>query len=202
MADPKLTDYRRRLGIRKRQALFVASRIRKLEAAIRRRKKQLASGDIGVRAAARAAKSMGAVEKPPGSNRAPWLDAWVHKYHDPWMRGQPYCGLGCIVWWARAGKRLPKDTVSTVAIANRARRGDGFRHVEFEEARPGDLIVMHFGSGGPKHVGLARARPSNGQIATYEANTSPGNAGSQSNGGGCFPRTRSRAMVHTVARPI
>lgn len=201
MPDARLADYRRRLAIRKKQARFVAARINKLKAAIARRKRQLNSGDIGQRAVARALKSVGAHEDPGRPNRAKWLDNWVRKYHQGWMLGQPYCGLGCIVWWARAGKKLPKDTVSTVAIANRARNGNGFTRIPLDKVRAGDLLVMHFGSGGPKHVGLARGPMKGGVFATVEANTSPTNSGSQANGGGVYTRTRSRGLIHTAARP-
>lgn len=140
------------------------------------------------------------------SNDAPWLRAWEdsipHNRLDWMIPGNPYCGMGAIcAWWNGAHKLLPDDTVSTVQIANRARAGNGYRAVPFEQTRRGDLVVMHFGSGGPKHVGLARGPMQNGVFSTVEANTSPSNAGSQGNGGGNWLRSRPRGLVHTVARP-
>ena len=204
MPDARLADLTRRYRQRVSEYRYARKRIHVLRAAIKRRRAELAAkqtGDIGAKAVAHALKSVGAHEDPGRPNRAKWLDAWVAKYHQPWMVGQPYCGLGCIVWWARAGKKLPLDTVSTVAIANRARRGDGFSSVPFDKAKAGDLLVMHFGSGGPKHVGLARGPMKGGVFSTVEANTSPTNSGSQANGGGVYLRSRPRGLIHTIARP-
>lgn len=205
MPDAKLADLRRRERQRVRQFRFARKRIHVLRAAIAKRNKELAkaarAGDPGAAAVARALKSVGAHEDPGRPNRSRWLDGWVKTFGQSWMTGQPYCGLGCWIWWKRAGKVLPNDTVSTVAIANRARRGDGFVSVPFDKVRAGDLLVMNFGSGGPKHVGLARGPMRNGVFATVEANTSPSNSGSQANGGGCYLRTRPRNFIHSIARP-
>lgn len=205
MPDAKLADLTRRYRQRVREYRFARKRIHALRAAIAARKKTLATaaqrGDKGAEAVRHALKSVGAHEDPGRPNRAAWLDRWVKVYGQSWMLAQPYCGLGVWIWWHRAGKDLPRDTVSTIAIANRARRGDGFTSVSFENARAGDLLVMHFGSGSPKHVGLARGPMKGGVFQTCEANTSPGYGGSQSDGGGVYLRSRSRGLIHTVARP-
>ena len=117
-------------------------------------------------------------------NRAKWLDGWVAIFGEKWMTAQPWCGLGVWMWYHRAGLDLPKDTVSTIAIAARARRGDKFTVVPADKVKAGDLLVMHLGSGGPKHVGLARGPMKNGVFQTVEGNTSAGNSGSQADGGG------------------
>lgn len=157
--------------------------------------------DPGERAGKAALKWVGRTER---ENRAPWLDAWARRYVGEWMVGEPWCGLLCIVAWAHAGVALPKDTVSTVAILNRARRGDRFRLVRPEDARAGDLVVMDFSPAPPEamHVGLALGPMAGGVIPTVEGNTSPSNGGSQNNGGGVYRRTRPRGVIRCVARPI
>ena len=171
---------------------------------VRRRLIDAASGNPGEKAVRALSAYAGKVET--SNNDAPWLrtmeDRLPHDRLDWMIPGNPYCGLGCIAgWWEGSKKLLPDDTVSTIAIASRAARNDGFTKVGFGEIHAGDLIVMHFGSGGPKHVGLAKGPMKGGVVPTIEANTSPNNGGSQSNGGGVFHRTRAAGLIHTVARP-
>lgn len=162
------------------------------------------AGTPGVRAVRHLARYVGKTET--AYNDAPWLRAWEdslpHNRLDWMIPGNPYCGLGDIVgWWGGAKKLLPDDTVSTVAIANRARSGNGYRRVSLSEAKPGDLVVFHFGSGGPKHTGLLRQPIRGGTVHCTEANTSPGSGGSQSNGGGVWNRSRPVGFIHSIARP-
>jgi hypothetical protein len=58
--------------------------------------------------------------------------------------------------------------------------------------------VILFGTS--THVGLIEKRVPSG-YQTIEGNTSPGNAGSQSNGGGCFRRVRPYSSVVACCRP-
>jgi cell wall-associated NlpC family hydrolase len=168
-------------------------------------RKQLdAQRDPGERALAAAGQWLGRHETG-GNNRAPWLDAWARQYIGGWMVGQSWCGLLCVVAWAQAGVALPKDTVSTVAIYNRAHAGNGYRLIAPENARPGDLVVMDFDkSRGPvaMHVGLARGPMRGGMIPTREGNTSPTAGGSQNNGDGIYDKSRPASVVACVARPI
>lgn len=189
-------DYRSR--VKRFRALRTA--IHKTRAKIRLRDKQIrAARGGGQTALATALQCVGRTER---NNRAPWLDRWARTYVGAWMVGQPWCGLFCIVCWAKAGKRLPKDTVSTVAILNRARRGNGFTAVPASKAKPGDLVVFNFPGGAPaEHVGLARGPAKGGMIPTVEGNTSPGSGGSQSNGGGIYLRSRPVGAIAVVARP-
>lgn len=138
------------------------------------------------------------VGKTENNNRAPWLDEWARKYVGSWMVGQPWCGLFCIVAWAHAGKKLPQGTVFTPNICPGGSYG---RKVSASSAQPGDLVVMNFGSGGAKHVGLARGPARGGVIPTIEGNTSPGSGGSQANGGGVWKRSRPLGQVLCVKRP-
>ncbi|MGI8511789.1 MAG: hypothetical protein ACR2NH_04090 [Solirubrobacteraceae bacterium] len=159
-------------------------------------------GGAGGKATAWLEHRVGWTEKPAGSNDAPYLANWRNALNMGWMRGQPWCGFACqAAYHYAAHKTLPTDTPSTIAIANRARSGDGYTGVGLRSIQRGDLVVFNFGSGGPKHVGLARGPMSGGVVSCVEANTSPSSSGSQANGGGIFIRSRSAGLIHTVARP-
>lgn len=196
-----LKALKKQLARRKKAAASANRLVAQTRAKIAKRRKALAAssnpGAVAVKAA------LGDVGRTERNNRAPWLDAWARKYVGAWMVGQPWCGLACIKWYADAGKALPKDTVSTVAILNRARAGNLYSLVRPESARAGDLVVMDFAPGGPpaQHVGLALGPMRGGVIPTVEGNTSPGNGGSQNNGGGIYRRSRPRGVVACVARP-
>jgi hypothetical protein len=191
-----------RVDANKRKLRRIRESVASAEAALAKIRTAIAAkSNPGQRALDAAGQWLGRTER---GNRAPWLDSWARQYVGPWMVGQPWCGLLCIVAWASAGVSLPKDTVSTVAILNRARRGDQFTAVSPESARAGDLVVMDFDRAhGPPamHVGLAKGPMRNGLIPTREGNTSPGSGGSQNDGGGVYDRVRPRNVVVVVARP-
>jgi hypothetical protein len=75
------------------------------------------------------------------------------------------------------------------------RRSAGMGDVSF--GRPGDLLGLF---GESTHVAMVERRVVGG-YQTIEGNTSPGNAGSQANGGGCFRRLRPDSAVVYVVRP-
>lgn len=206
MPDAKLADLERRERQRVREFRYARKRIHALRAAIASRKRHLAKaadkGDAGAKAVRFLLKRAGWTEHPPGSNDSAFLAHWRRALGMAWMKSQPWCGFACMAaYFYGANKRLPADTPSTVAIANRARRGDGYTAVSVNSIRIGDLLVYNFGHGGPVHVGLAMGPASGGRVKAVEGNTSPGNSGSQANGGGIFIRTRSVGFIHTVARP-
>ena len=70
---------------------------------------------------------------------------------------------------------------------------------------PGDVVFFDWqgntGSSGVDHVGLVTAVRPDGQVETIEGNTSPSNAGSQSNGGGVYRRVRPRSVIAGFGRP-
>lgn len=157
--------------------------------------------DPGQLALAAAGRMVG--KRETGDNDAAWLrqmeDDLPHDRLDWMIPGNPYCGFGCIwSWWAGARLLLPDGTVYTPNICPWGGTTQGqvrFVRCRPEDAKPGALVVMHFGSGGAKHVAMARGPMRNGQIPCREFNTSPSNAGSQANGGGCWDRTRPRGFV-------
>jgi hypothetical protein len=66
----------------------------------------------------------------------------------------------------------------------------------------GDLAFFNFSGGRtPQHVGLVVAVNADGSLITVEGNTSPGDSGSQSNGGGVFRRIRPTRYVVGYGRP-
>ena len=155
----------------------------------------------GTNALRAAARMVGKSER--GANDAPWLrqmeDDLPHNRLDWMIPGQPYCGFGCIwSWWAGAKTLLPDGTVFTPNICPWGGKTLGkvkFVRVAPEQAKPGALVVINFGSGGAKHVALARGPMRNGAIPTTEFNTSPTSAGSQANGDGVWKKTRPRGFV-------
>ena len=60
--------------------------------------------------------------------------------------------------------------------------------------RPGDIIIYNFG-----HTGIVESAGGS-TITAIEGNTSAGEAGSQSNGGGVFRRKRSKTLVTAYIR--
>ena len=51
------------------------------------------------------------------------------------------------------------------------------------------------------HIGFAREAPiGKRSVRTMECNTSPGSAGSQDNGDGCYKRTRSLSQIDAIYR--
>jgi hypothetical protein len=140
---------------------------------------------------------LGITESPAGSNCDRRQDG-IRAAQDgcangTWLRHQPWCGVWCWAGLHAAGKVKQGDSwlASVAQIEDRARKGlapfrgwtsDGSR------AKTGDLVVL-FGRG--VHVGTVRSVDAN-YVYTWEGNTSSGNGGSQSNGGGSYKRARSR----------
>lgn len=195
---------RKRASVLRKEVAKLNASVAKLNMTIKRRQDRL-SGGPGEKAARYLLGYVGQTESPAGSNDAPFLAAWraILKTLN-WMRGQPWCGFACIAAWNAAGKRLPDGVVYTPNIVNWARAGTSFKAVSASEAKPGDLVVFNFpgGSSVADHVGLALGPAVGGMIPTVEGNTSSSNAGSQSNGGGVFKRSRPVGLIAVVARPL
>lgn len=73
------------------------------------------------------------------------------------------------------------------------------------DVRPGDIVYFDWGGSQQTsridHVALVEAPLPDGRIQTIEGNTSPTDAGSQGNGGGCWRRIRSRGVIVGFGRP-
>lgn len=154
-------------------------------------------------------------EDPAGSNRDNRRDGITaaQKRLGDWLVGLAWCGVWVCNAALAAGVKIAKPYrwASVAAIeADAKAKVNGFRGWIARPARfgrhwrnvyRGDAVVM-FGPG--VHVEMirdcswrCRAR---GFIRTEGGNTSPeGGTGSQSNGGGSYPRRRSIADIHGVA---
>lgn len=147
-------------------------------------------------------------EDPPGSNRDNRPDgiAAAQRRLGAWLVGLPWCGV-----WAANGllaggvKGVNYRQASVAFIEDDAKAGRfPFRAwctpSEYRQVIRGDLVVW-FGRG--IHVETVRAfKRVNGQVwvRTDGGNTSSGVSGSQSNGGGSFPRWRPLSSAYGFAR--
>jgi hypothetical protein len=132
-----------------------------------------------------AAKHVGVMEHPPGSNAGPMIDDWYRLagYGGP----VPWCGCfvnACIV---AGGLASGAGWIGyTPAIVQHAKNGTGgWSWHGPSEGKPGDLSLYDDGPGGDVavHVEIVRAQLSSTRYSTFGGNTSSGSAGSQSNGG-------------------
>ncbi|GAA1184447.1 hypothetical protein F4556_000786 [Kitasatospora gansuensis] len=123
--------------------------------------------------------------------------AWYGLNHNPW------CDMAVSYWADRSG--------NAEAVGRFAYCPD---HVEFfrdrghwvdaeDGARRGDIVFYDWDEDGvADHVGLVVEDSAPGDhLATIEGNTSPGDGGSQSNGDGCYRRSRPRGSVLGFGRP-
>lgn len=151
----------------------------------------------------------GLTEDPPGSNRDNRIDGITaaQRRLGDWLVGKPWCG----VWVcnaAMAGGCKPKHPYRWASVAlieddAKARR-NGFYGwtTSTKGVLRGDAVVL-FGRG--VHVEMVRLvvrlpRSSRwGWILTDGGNTSPGDGGSQANGGGSYRRWRRLRDVHGFA---
>jgi hypothetical protein len=145
---------------------------------------------------------IGRAEHP--SNRGTWgLNAWQLELASggAWLNAAPWCGI--YVWACLTKGAGVKGLNSRCAAVNfiyldaaAGRNGWRSRHGR-TEGKPGDAVIL-FGTS--THVGLIEKRVPGG-YQTIEGNTSPGNGGSQSNGGGCYRRVRPYSAVVACCRP-
>jgi len=148
----------------------------------------------------------GITENPWGSNfdtRADGIRAAQRRCANggTWLDRSPWCGEWQFSALKAAGvKGITSRIASVGLIEDDARAGrNGFRGwtTDYRRAQRGDLAVM-FGRG--VHVeGVRRILPKAGVVITDGGNTSSGNAGSQSNGGGSYRRVRKLSDVHGYA---
>jgi len=153
----------------------------------------------------------GKTEEPYGSNLGAWgLTAWQTALGS-YLVGLAWCGTAVGTALMRAGvKGIDGSVASVASIEDHARAasastssGMGENHGGFVAwlapgaGKRGDAVIL-FGRG--VHVGIIRWRTPLGYF-TIEGNTSSGSSGSQSNGGGVFPRFRTFGEVYGCARP-
>lgn len=132
-----------------------------------------------------AAGELGTTERPANSNRTKY-GAWYG------LDGNPWCMMFVQWCFAQAGRPLPHRTASCSDMLSWYRKYQPERVTDEPKSR--DIIIYNFG-----HTGIVESVAA-GTITAIEGNTSPGEAGSQSNGGGVFRRKRSRALVTAYIR--
>ena len=134
---------------------------------------------------------LGVKESPANSNRVKY-NTW---YYGRAVSGAAYPWCMTFVQWAfdKAGEALPYKTASCSGLLGwyRSKRPDCVA----ETPRPGDIVIYDFG-----HTGIVES-VGKGTITAIEGNTSPGTAGSQSNGGMVCRRTRKTSTVTAYIRP-
>ncbi len=130
---------------------------------------------------------LGVTESPAGSNRTKY-GKWMG------LDGQPWC-MSFVQWcFAQAGTPLPHKTGSCSALLNWYQKNRP--ECVVKDPQPGDIAIFTFG-----HTGIVeRALP--GSVMCIEGNTSPGQSGSQDNGGGVYRRQRNLALVRAFIRPL
>lgn len=167
------------------------------------RHKRKAIGAARTEAIRWARAQIGTTENPPGSNRGGKITEW-QKAFASWLVGQPWCGVFVGTSAKHAGVKGVSSRVASVALIELDSKdgSHGYDHavpVSIDTIRPGDHAIL-FGPG--IHVELVeKVHKRSGIVQTIGGNTSSGDAGSQSNGGGVFRRYRPIGVVYAVARP-
>lgn len=142
---------------------------------------------------------LGVTEYPPGSNRVKyWND-----YDKSWQ-GQPWCVA--FLWWCfqRAGENMAffaGAKTASCGTLGRWYKAQGAT-VPITEVKPGDIVLLNFHGGlSAEHCGLVTDVVGFGLVKTIEGNTSPGEEGSQDNGGCVAAKTRTAAQIVQICRP-
>lgn len=143
---------------------------------------------------------LGVTEYPPGSNRVKYWD----DYDKSWQ-GQPWCVCG--LWWCfqKAGEGSAFFAGAKTASCRTLRRWykEQGQTVAKTDGIAGDLVFFNFHGGTqPEHVGLIVERRNYGWYQTIEFNTSPGEEGSQDNGGCVALKLRHISQIVEVCRPV
>lgn len=133
-----------------------------------------------------ARSQIGTLESPANSNKTKY-GKWYG------LDGNPWCMMFVQWCFAQAGQALPYKTASCSDLLNWYRKNQPDR--VNTTAQPGDIVIYSFG-----HTGIVES-VGIGQITAIEGNTSPGNSGSQDNGGGVFRRTRKLSQVRAFIHP-
>lgn len=122
--------------------------------------------------------------------------------NDKWLlaNGIAYCDI--FVTWCFWKEGL-LDILPAGASYNTGYRASQGGRINKSQAQPGDVLVFdwNWATASTNHVGIMEARLPSGNVQTIEGNTSPGNRGSQSNGGGVYRRVRRWNQVRYVIRP-
>jgi cell wall-associated NlpC family hydrolase len=120
---------------------------------------------------------------------------------------QPWCAIFVSYIYNKAGlvDKVAAETKKGFASCNAGlnwfvKRG---KIISIGQAQEGDIVFFQFDDDAqPDHVGIVVKNMKRiKSLKTIEGNTSEGNKGSQSNGGGVYAKKRSYATVMAVVRP-
>ena len=142
-----------------------------------------------------AAGELGITESPANSNNVKY-NTWFYgrAVRDTANTKYPWC-MAFVQWcFDQAGCRLPHITASCSNLLSWYRTYQPERVVQ--DPKPRDIIIYNFG-----HTGIVESTTA-GTVTAIEGNTSAGESGSQSNGGGVFRRVRSKSLVTAYIRPL
>lgn len=151
------------------------------------------------------------VEQPRESNVVPTLSGLGRSLGVApgyYRMGWPWCAYAVMLAALGAGSTTARDglvrsrfnPLYVPEIEAHARAGRyGMRVVPWSDAKPGDFVTFNWDGGVPDHIGMLVERYDD-SAKCVEGNTSPTNAGSQSNGGGVFVRYRERGQIQAVIR--
>lgn len=145
---------------------------------------------------------LGVTESPAGSNRNPYGERYG-------MNGVPWCVQFLWDTFDRAGERMAffgGGKTASCGMLLRWYKEQGLT-VPVSEVQPGDIVILNFhGTNDTEHCGLVvevkhpyvGALP---EVKTVEGNTSPGEEGSQDNGGCVALKRRLARNIVAVCRP-
>ena len=152
-----------------------------------------------------AKKDLGYTESPANSNKTKYGE-WYG------VNGVPWCVQALAYWFNQAGERMAffgGGKTASCSILLRWYREQGLT-VPVEEVQVGDIVLLNFhGKSDPEHCGLVVETPKivldwlSPQLwfKTIEGNTTPGEEGSQNNGGCVALKTRYPSQIVAVCRP-
>ena len=134
---------------------------------------------------------LGAMGIPANSNNVKY-NTW---YYGRAVSRSAYPWCMAFVQWIfnQAGMKLPYLTASCSLLLSWYQKNRPASVVK--NPAPGDIIIYNFG-----HTGIMES-VGTGTVTAIEGNTSPGTAGSQSNGGMVCRRTRGMSLVTAYIRP-
>lgn len=152
------------------------------------------------RAMSWAASKNGVKETPPYSNI---IFAWADV--KPSWQGQPWCAAFVTDAWARQGVDLRKvisNPYYTPYLEAMGKKYGAWKNYGHYSPKPGDISLMGR-NGHATHTGLSYPGPGNySGYRQIEGNTASGNSGSQTNGDGCYIRTRGNFIRGWISMDI
>jgi peptidoglycan hydrolase-like protein with peptidoglycan-binding domain len=128
---------------------------------------------------------------------------WYAEKHGSYFgsSGVPFCAMGASWVLDQAGITPPGGAFAYVPAGINAARAKNRLLADETDAQAGDLVCFDWDDDGiSDHVGIVEFNAGS-YLQTIEFNTSPGNGGSQGNGGGVYRRTRDWDSVTAVIRP-